>query len=117
MLSGGLRAHALLVSIRRTHAFRHGTCHRSRAAPPQDVEECQTLDMAQHCPGIKRTRVLLVHGEKDARVPLEAPRTYEKLVPGARVRLIPDGDHNFEQPGPAKEMIAAVVEFFAAEPV
>ena len=81
------------------------------------MEECQTLDMAQHCPGIKRTRVLLVHGEKDARVPLEAPRTYEKLIPGARVQLIPGGDHNFEQPGPGKDMIAAVVDFFTAESV
>ncbi len=82
----------------------------------QDVEEAKTLDMAQHCPSIKRTCVLLVHGEKDALVPVDASQSYVKVISGASLRLIPDGDHNFDQPGPAKEMIAAVVDFLTSVP-
>ncbi|KAK9833377.1 hypothetical protein WJX81_000201 [Elliptochloris bilobata] len=77
-------------------------------------QEARTLDMAQHCPCINRTRVLLVHGAKDVLVPLDASRSYGKHIEGAAVRVIADGDHNFDAPGPAKEMIAAVVDFFTS---
>ena len=82
----------------------------------QDVEEAETLDMAQHCPGITRTRVLLVHGDKDTMLPVDASRSYEKVIPGATVRVIAGGDHNFDAQAPAKEMVGVVVDFFAGAP-
>ena len=82
----------------------------------QDVEEVETLDMAQQCQGIKRTRVLLVHGDKDTMLPLDSSRSYEKAIPGTAVRVIAGGDHNFDAQAPAKEMIGIVVDFFASAP-
>ena len=82
----------------------------------QDVEEVETLDMAQQCQGIKRTRVLLVHGDKDTMLPLDSSRAYEAAIPGAAVRVIAGGDHNFDAQAPAREMIGAVVDFFASAP-
>ena len=49
-------------------------------------------------------------------LPLDSSRAYERAIPGAAVRVIAGGDHNFDAQAPAREMIGAVVDFFASAP-
>ena len=84
------------------------------------VRERMALDVAGACARIaaappgRRVRFLTVHGSADAVIPVRDARLFAEAVPGSGLRVVEGADHNFTQPAQRAEMVAAVVEFFAA---
>jgi pimeloyl-ACP methyl ester carboxylesterase len=91
------------------------------ARTPFAGRRAQSRAVNAHC---SRSRVhlitaptLVVHGEVDEAVPVERGRELAELIPGAQLRVLPDGGHNYlVDKGAAGQ--AAVLDFLAAqEPV
>ena len=59
-----------------------------------------------------RAPTLVVHGARDLMIPVANARTTAELVPGARLRILPDAGHLYPTEDPAVD--GAIGDFFAA---
>jgi pimeloyl-ACP methyl ester carboxylesterase len=75
----------------------------------------QTFDAFDRLPQIKAP-TLVIHGDRDAIVPVANAYVLKERIPGAEIHIVPGAGHLFTFEAP-EEAAAAVVEFLSKAPV
>uniref|UniRef100_A0A383VEN7 Serine aminopeptidase S33 domain-containing protein n=1 Tax=Tetradesmus obliquus TaxID=3088 RepID=A0A383VEN7_TETOB len=78
----------------------------------EDLDERMNLDMAAAAAGIKRSKVLTIHGTADSVIPIDDGRQMAESIAGSSLVEVEGADHNFRASEQVlQQLIAAVLGF------
>lgn len=80
-----------------------------------DYNERGNVDMSA-VSGIKRSHVLVLHGDQDETIPVEDAGALAAALPNSSVRILKGASHFFLMPEEVEAVVSAVAEYLQAPP-